>query len=72
MIEKQKIITKDWFEDLRKETIKVFLDIENNNSRSSKKITSILKNGKENLVTPKIMEVVQWVYCMGMSLKKLV
>ena len=37
MIEKQKIITKDWFEDLRKETIKVFLDIENNNSRSSKK-----------------------------------
>jgi len=37
MIEKQKIITKDWFEDLRKKTIKVFLDIENNNSRSSKK-----------------------------------
>lgn len=37
MIEKQKIITQDWFEDLRKETIKVFLDIENNNSRSSKK-----------------------------------
>jgi coproporphyrinogen III oxidase len=37
MIEKQKIITKDWFEDLRKEIIKVFLDIENNNSRSSKK-----------------------------------
>jgi coproporphyrinogen III oxidase len=37
MIEKHKIITKDWFEDLRKETIKVFLDIENNNSRSSKK-----------------------------------
>ena len=37
MIEKQKIITKDWFEELRKETIKVFLDIENNNSRSSKK-----------------------------------
>ena len=37
MIEKQKIITKNWFEDLRKETIKVFLDIENNNSRSSKK-----------------------------------
>ena len=37
MIEKQKIITKDWFEDLRKKTIKVFLDIENNNSRSSEK-----------------------------------
>ena len=72
MIEKQKIITKDWFEDLRKETIKVFLDIENNNSRSSKKIASILKNGKENLVAPKIAEVAQWVYCMGMSLKKLV
>ena len=36
MIEKQKIITKDWFEDLRKEIIKVFLDIENNNSRFRK------------------------------------
>ena len=34
MIDKHKIITKDWFEDLRKEIIKVFLDIENNNSRS--------------------------------------
>ena len=72
MIEKQKIITKDWFEDLRKETIKVFLDIENNNSRSSKKNSFNFKKWKENLVTPKIVEVAQWVYCTGMSLKKLV
>jgi len=46
MIEKQKIITKDWFEDLRKETIKVFLDIENNNSRSSKKNSFNFKKWK--------------------------
>jgi coproporphyrinogen III oxidase len=46
MIEKQKIITKDWFEDLRKEIIKVFLDIENNNSRSSKKNSFNFKKWK--------------------------
>ena len=36
MIEKQKIITKEWFEELRNQTISIFLDIENNNSKSIK------------------------------------
>ena len=36
MIEKQKIITKEWFEELRDQTISIFLDIENNNSKSIK------------------------------------
>jgi len=35
--EKQKIITKEWFEELRDQTISIFLDIENNNSKSIKK-----------------------------------
>lgn len=37
MTEKQKIITKEWFEELRDQTISIFLDIENNNSKSIKK-----------------------------------
>ena len=37
MTEKQKIITKEWFEELRDRTISIFLDIENNNSKSIKK-----------------------------------
>lgn len=37
MIEKQKIITKEWFEELRNQTISIFLDIENDNSKSIKK-----------------------------------
>jgi coproporphyrinogen III oxidase len=53
MIEKQKIITQDWFEDLRKETIKVFLDIENNNSRSSKKNNFNFKKWKRKSVNTK-------------------
>ena len=36
MTEKQKIITKEWFEELRDQTISIFLDIENNNSKSIK------------------------------------
>jgi coproporphyrinogen III oxidase len=35
--EKQKIITKEWFEELRDQTISIFLDIENDNSKSIKK-----------------------------------
>ena len=37
MTEKQKIIAKEWFEELRDQTISIFLDIENNNSKSIKK-----------------------------------
>jgi len=37
VIEKQKIITKEWFEELRNQTISIFLDIENDNSKSIKK-----------------------------------
>ena len=37
MTEKQKIITKEWFEELRDQTISIFLDIENDNSKSIKK-----------------------------------
>ena len=40
MTEKQKIITKEWFEELRDQTISIFLDIENNNSKSIKKNAS--------------------------------
>jgi coproporphyrinogen III oxidase len=37
VIEKQKIITKEWFEELRNQIISIFLDIENDNSKSIKK-----------------------------------
>ena len=37
MIEPQKKIAKSWFEELRNQTIDIFLDIENSNSKSFKK-----------------------------------